>query len=100
MQYDRMARILPNGTSREYVKKAMKAEKDIPYVIGIPQGTRLSGLLRVKDAWQVWIAVKDKSANPSQWQGTYLLCHDDGSVLRIQNDIEPEEIFHVKLADR
>ena len=73
---------------------------DIPYVIGIPLGTRLSGLQRVKNGWRIWMAVKDKSANPSAWEGTYLLCNDDGSVLRIQNDIDPEEIFHVKLADR
>ena len=75
------------------------SEDSIPYLIGIPLGTRLSGLLRVKNGWQVWIAVKDKSVNPSQWQGTYLLCNDDGSVIRIQNDIDPEEIFHVKHAD-
>ena len=75
------------------------SEDSIPYLIGIPLGTRLSGLLRVKDGWQVWIAVKDKSANPSQWQGTYLLCNDDGSVIRVQNDIDPEEIFHVKHSD-
>lgn len=73
---------------------------DPPYHIGIPPGTRLIGLLRVKEGWQLWLAVKNKLDNPSQWVGTYLQCNDDGSVLRVQNDIEPEDIFHVKLSDR
>ena len=74
-------------------------EPNIPYRIGVPIGTRLIGLTRHNNAWQLWLAIKNKLDNPSEWEGTYLLCHDDGSVVRIQNDIDPEEIFHDKHAD-
>lgn len=82
-----------------WIKKSEPKPNDPPYKIGIPPGTRLIGLTRHNNAWQLWLAVKNKADNPSEWVGTYLLCHDDGSVLRIQNDIEPEEVFHVKTSD-
>ena len=77
----------------------LPSDENIPYRIGVPIGTRLIGLTRHNNAWQLWLAIKNKLDNPSEWEGTYLLCHDDGSVVRIQNDIDPEEIFHVKPAD-
>ena len=77
----------------------LPSDENIPYRIGVPIGTRLIGLTRHNNAWQLWLAIKNKLDNPSEWEGTYLLCQDDGSVVRIQNDIDPEEIFHVKHAD-
>lgn len=79
---------------------AMIFPSDPPVRIGIPPGTRLVALLRVPDGWQCWLGIRNPQANPSSWEGTYLLLCDDGAVLRVQNDIEPEDIFHVKLSDR
>lgn len=53
--------------------------------VSIPLGTYLSALIRVESGWQAWTAAtKNKSNNPGDWFGTYLLLGDNGSVTRIQ----------------
>ena len=58
--------------------------------VGIPLGTRLQGLVRVTDGnragWQLWIGLRNPLHNVSQWEGTYLLCLDDGSVTRVTEE--------------
>lgn len=68
--------------------------------IGIPPRTPLVALFRVKDAWHVWIAVRDPQARYSEWQGTYLALDDAGGVCRVTvYDDGHEDVMIVKGSD-
>ena len=57
-------------------------------VIGIPQGTRLIAVTvgLYDDQTRMWLAVKDMSKPPREWEGTYLRVRRDGSVIRATYD--------------
>ena len=57
-------------------------------VIGIPQGTRLKAITvgLYNDQTRIWLAVKDMSKPPCEWEGTYLRVMLDGSVVRVTYD--------------
>ena len=68
--------------------------------IGIPPRTPFVALFRARDGWHAWIAVRDPQAQYSQWQGTYLALHDDGSADRVTvYDDMHEDIMNIKTKD-
>ena len=73
------------------------------YRIPVSVGTRLAGIIRVKEGnrshFQVWIAVKNRADNPERWQGTYFQCNDDGSVVRVLDDGHTYDEFVMKEPD-
>jgi len=72
------------------------------HTIAIPVGTRLYRIQRVtpEKVWRVWTAVANNNRNPSEWYGTYLRLHEDGSVYRVHVSEEGwEEEIKVKGED-
>lgn len=69
--------------------------------IGLPLRTPFVALFRVHNGWFAWIAVRDTQAPYSQWQGTYLHLHDDGSADRITvYDDGHEDVICIKERDQ
>ena len=45
----------------------------------------------------LWVAIKDMQAPYSQWEGTFIMLHDDGHVERVTvNPDGSEDIVQVK----
>lgn len=69
-------------------------------VIGIPLGTRLQSLVLIGGEVHVWIAVKQRSKNYAEWQGTYIRIEQSGRVTRVRHDdaYDTDDEFLIKEA--
>lgn len=70
-------------------------------IIGIPLGTRLHAVVLHGGCVHVWIALKSRAKDYSQWQGTYLNIEPNGRVTRVTRDdaYTCDDEFVVKEAD-
>lgn len=71
------------------------------HIVGIPLGTRLQQLVLVGGEVHVWIAVKSRSRNYDEWQGTYLRIEPNGRITRVTHDdaYTCDDEFVIKEAD-
>jgi len=73
------------------------------YTIGIPPGTRLQGLIRIKHphpGWEVWTGIANAKGDPATWRGTRLICYDTGEVLLCTDEEDgAERLVTIKEVD-
>lgn len=55
-------------------------------IIGIPLGTRLSSVVLAGDEVHIWIALKNRSREYQDWEGTFLRVESSGRVTRVTKD--------------